>query len=109
MPLRAVPVASTEPAKLVTIKSPTVVGIVDKDPYGTVQPIIEPAPDLPPTSGVDPAPPDKAPDAGANPRSRPVPPVAVEAEVRRAVPVAPAPENPAPPVRIDPPDPLQFN
>ncbi len=83
----------------VVIKAPTVIGETDdKDPYGAVQPVVGAA---------------NASVAGAKPpepTARPTP-IPAEKEVRSALPVLPAEqETTAPvPVKVDPPDPLQFD
>lgn len=110
VPPKAVAVGTNDTAKLVTIKSPTVLGVGEKDPYGTIQPIVDPGTDLLESKGGDnPLPPaGKVPEAAANPLAAATP--APEKEVRRALPVVPAEqENNAVPVKIDPPDPIQFN
>ncbi len=82
----------------VMIQSPTVIGAdADKDPYGTVQPVTGPGLDLAA---------NKPPDGSAAPT--PTPP---EKKVLQALPVLPAEQaaSSLPPVKVDPPDPLQFD
>lgn len=106
-PKRAVAAVDLTNVKPVGIKAPTVVADAsEKDPYETVQPVISPdaAADL-----------AAAANGGANPAgpgNRPVGTPAPEREVRAAQPVqaaAPAEMTNAMPVRIDPPETLQFN
>ena len=88
------------------IKSPTVIGeAADKDPYGAVQPVSGPGGEL---LANGPAAAGKAPEAGRAKARRRRP----EKKCCQALPVLPAeqePASPLPPVKVDPPDPLQFN
>lgn len=88
---RAMAVANTEAVKSIVIKTPSLLG-AERDPYGALQPAAA-AP---------------APDAGAP--ASPAPDTPPEKEVRRALPVTNLGEQEAPvPVKIDPPEELQFN
>lgn len=86
----------------VALKSPTVVDdSPEKDPYDTVQPVIAPGSDQPATGS------DNGNGVANKPPAAPTP----EREVRAALPVQPAQQDVANPIpiKIDPPDPLQFN
>lgn len=89
---RALAVANTAAAASIVIKTPSLLG-ADHDPYGAVQPASDAAA-------------VKSPEPGASP----APDAAPEKEVRRALPVTNLGEQEAPvPVKIDPPEELQFN
>jgi membrane peptidoglycan carboxypeptidase len=99
-PPRAIAVVNTDAVTPVVIKSPTVLITSGKDPYGALTPVSGPAEGAPgkPAEG-------QAPDAGAAAASS-------AKEVRRALPVTaaePDTTEPAPAVKVDPPDTLQFN
>ena len=82
-------VANTDTLKSIVIKTPSLLG-AERDPDGAVQPAVDPATAV-----------AKTPEPGAD---------APEKEVRRALPVTNLGEQEAPvPVKIDPPDELQFN
>lgn len=90
---KALPVGNTETAKPIVINTPSLLG-AQLDPYGAVQPVVA--------------------DAGggkpADPQASPAPDAPPEKEVRRALPVTNLGEQEAPvPVKIDPPEELQFN
>ena len=93
-PPRAIAVVDTEAIKPIAIKSPTVLLTAGKDPYDALVPVIA---DPQSAKGQD----GQAPDAagGAN------------KEVRRATPVTAVDSDAvaAPPIKVDPPETLQFN
>lgn len=101
---RAVSAVNLDAIKPVLIKSPTVIGgEADKDPYGAVQPVTGPNGGLLANGGNA---------AGKAPDAQPTPPPPPEKRVLPALPVLPAEQDAAsalPPVKVDPPDPLQFN
>ena len=87
----------------VAIKAPTVIDDpTERDPYETVQPVVSPGDDQP-AKGT----PELANNLAGRPPGTPAP----EREVRMAQPVLPAGQemNNTVPIKIDPPDPLQFN
>lgn len=89
---RAMAVSNTAATAPIVIRTPSLLDAA-RDPYGALQPPPDPAA-------------SKAPDASASAG----PDAAPEKEVRRALPVTNLGEQEAPvPVKIDPPDELQFN
>ena len=100
-PPRAEAAIDLDAFKPVAIKSPTVVGEEgEKDPYGAVQPVN--GGELAANGSAA----SRSPEAGA---ARPMP--TPEKQVLPALPVSSAEQESAPavPIKVDPPDPLQFN